>query len=136
MLDRIPGWTLSIFDYATDRENGGLFYYMDALDKPISDGRGMLKGWWTHTEALLAAAFAYRISGDERLFERFCEVDAWCWAHFRASDSPEWFGLLNYDGTVRNGFKGSELKTFFHLPRALYNCIEVFKSLKQGNSGR
>ena len=100
ILDRVPEWTLRIFDYTTDRKNGGLFYYMDALDKPVWDGRDMVKGWWTHNEALLAAAFSYRISGDERLFERFREVDEWSWRHFRDPDYPEWFGLVNYDGTV------------------------------------
>ena len=129
ILDRVPEWTLRIFDYTTDRKNGGLFYYMDALDKPVWDGRDMVKGWWTHNDALLAAAFSYRISGDERLFERFREVDEWSWRHFRDPDYPEWFGLVNYDGTVSNGFKGSPSKTFFHLPRALYNCIQVFKAL-------
>jgi len=135
ILARIPEWTLHIFDYATDRENGGLFYYMDALDKPLADGRDMIKGWWIHNEALLAAAFAYRLSGDERLFERFLEVDDWSWKHFRDPDYPEWFGLVNYDGSVRNGFKGSVNKTFFHLPRALYNCIQVFKSLQSPQDG-
>lgn len=95
ILGRVPEWTLRIFDYTTDRKNGGLFYYMDALDKPVWDGRDMVKGWWTHNEALLAAAFSYRISGDERLFERFREVDEWSWRHFRDPDYPEWFGLVN-----------------------------------------
>ena len=130
ILDRVPEWTLRIFDYTTDRKNGGLFYYMDALDKPVWDGRDMVKGWWTHNEALLAAAFSYRISGDERLFERFREVDEWSWRHFRDPDYPEWFGLVNYDGTVSNGFKGSPSKTFFHLPRCLMKSSELMRAMR------
>ncbi len=129
ILERIPAWTLSIFEYAWDREYGGLFGAMDAQDKPVVDGRDGFKLWWTHNEALLAAAFAYRISGDERLFDWFRKVDEWSWKYFRDAEYPEWFGQVRHDGSVRFGFKGSISKTFFHLPRALYNCIQVFKSL-------
>ncbi|MBS1371390.1 MAG: hypothetical protein HPZ91_15705 [Lentisphaeria bacterium] len=129
LLEKIPVWTRQIYGYTRDPEFGGLFFFMDALDKPVPEGMDMVKGWWTHNEALLAAAFSYRISGDEWFLEMFDDVNRWCTEHFRDPEFGEWYGLVRFDGSVRDGFKGSLSKTFFHLPRALYNCIRVFKEL-------
>lgn len=100
---------------------------MDALGKPVFEGKDLVKGWWIHNEAMLAAAFSYRISGDEWFLDMFDAVDQWCTEHFRDSRFGEWYGVVGFDGTVRDGFKGSLNKAFFHLPRALFNCIRVFR---------
>ena len=135
LLAEIPEWTRRIYSYAHDSEFGGLYYFMDALDKPMFDGMDMTKGWWTHNEAMLAAAYSYRISGDAWFLRMFDEVDEWSTEHFRDPEFGEWYGVVRFDGSVRNGFKGSLSKAFFHVPRALFNCIRVFREADAANAG-
>lgn len=131
LLTRIPEWTRRIYTYAHDPEFGGVYSCMDALDKPIFDGRDLVKSWWPHNEAMLAAAYSYRISGDEWFLRMFDEVDSWSTEHFRDPEFGEWYGVVRFDGSVRNGFKGSLSKAFFHVPRALFNCIRVFREAEK-----
>lgn len=127
LLAQIPEWTRRIYSYAHDPEFGGVYCCMDALGKPVFEGMDMVKSWWPHNEAMLAAAYSFRLSGDEWFLKMFNEVDRWSTEHLRDPEFGEWYGVVRFDGSVRNGFKGSLSKAFFHVPRALFNCIRVFR---------
>jgi len=118
-----------IFEFGTDREQGGLFYFMDALGKPHIELQWDMKLWWPHCEALIAAFYACRLTGDGYFLDRFREVDAYSWAHFRDEQHPEWFAYLNRAGVPTHTLKGGKWKSFFHLPRALYFCIGEMKKI-------
>ncbi len=123
MIRKAAEITRGIFESGTDREQGGLFYFMDALGKPHLELQWDMKLWWPHCEALIAALYAYRLTGDKYFLDRFHETDAYAWSHFRDEKHPEWFAYLNRGGVPTHTLKGGKWKTFFHLPRAMYFCI-------------
>ena len=78
-----------------------------------------MKFWWPQCEAVIANLMAYRLTGEERFFERFRLVSDWAWEHLKDREYPEWFGYLHRDGTVAQPAKGNLFKGPFHLPRML-----------------
>jgi N-acylglucosamine 2-epimerase len=111
-----------IFTYGTDKTYGGLYYFLDALNKPHLELQWDMKLWWPHCEALIASLYAYRLSGDKYFLDRYYEMDKYTWEHFKDAEFPEWYGYLNRQGEVTHSLKGGKWKTFFHLPRALWFC--------------
>ena len=65
------------------------------------------------------------MSGDPKFFEWFRKIDEWSWKHFNDPEYGEWFGYVDPAGNVCHSFKGSNWKTFFHLPRYLLTCINL-----------
>ncbi len=129
MIRKAAEITRGIFEFGTDREQGGIFYFMDALGKPHLELQWDMKLWWPHCEAIIAALYAYRLTGDGYFLNRFSETDAYAWSHFRDEEHPEWFAYLNRAGVPTHTLKGGKWKTFFHLPRALYFCIGEMKKM-------
>ena len=111
-----------IFSYGTDKEYGGLYYFLDALNKPHLELQWDMKLWWPHCEALIACLYAYRLTKDEYFLAKYKEMDEYTWKHFKDPEYPEWFAYLNRKGEVTHSLKGGKWKTFFHLPRALWFC--------------
>lgn len=111
--------TKSLLEFGWDKDKGGIYYFMDALGKPHFELQWNMKLWWVHNEATIAALYAYTMSQDACFLEWFKKVEQWAWQHFRDEEYGEWFGYLNYDGSVASCLKGGRWKTFFHLPRAL-----------------
>ncbi len=118
-----------LFEFGTDKEYGGIYYFMDVLGKPHIELQWDMKLWWPHNEATIAALFAYRLTGDEYFLERFKEVDAYSFAHFRDPEFPEWYAYLNRRGEPTHQLKGGKWKTFFHLPRALFISLNQMKKM-------
>jgi N-acylglucosamine 2-epimerase len=108
-----------ILEFGWDEKYGGIFYFMDAMGKPHVELQHDMKLWWVHNEALLAALYAYRLTGEKIFAEWFEKIDAWTWAHFPDPEYGEWFGYLNRRGEATHLLKGGKWKTFFHLPRFL-----------------
>ena len=129
MIRKAAEITRGIFEFGTDREQGGLFYFMDALGKSHLELQWDMKLWWPHCEALIAALYAYRLTGDKYFLDRFRETDTYAWSHFRDEKHPEWFAYLNRAGVPTHTLKGGKWKTFFHLPRALYFCIGEMRKI-------
>jgi len=102
---------------------------MDAAGKPHLELQWDMKLWWPHCEALIATLVAYRLTGDGWFMEKFREIDAWSWGHFRDTEYPEWYAYLNRRGEPTHSLKGGKWKTFFHLPRCLYLCAEELKKI-------
>ena len=111
-----------IFSYGIDKEYGGLYYFLDALNKPHLELQWDMKLWWPHCEALIACLYAYRLTKDEYFLHKYKEIDKYTWEHFKDKEYPEWYGYLNRQGEVTHSLKGGKWKTFFHLPRALWFC--------------
>ncbi len=118
-----------LFEFGTDKEHGGIYYFMDVLGKPHIELQWDMKLWWPHNEATIASLFAYRLTGDEYFLERFKEVDEYSFAHFRDPEFPEWYAYLNRRGEPTHQLKGGKWKTFFHLPRALFISLNQMKKM-------
>jgi len=119
----------SILEHGWDPEFGGIYYFTDLLGKPPPELTWDMKLWWVHCEALVALLMGYRLTCDATLLEWFEKLDEWTWKHFPDRDHGEWFGYLNRRGEPTHMLKGGKWKTFFHLPRALLECIGQMEEL-------
>ncbi len=131
IIDKAASIIKSTMDFAWDKENGGIFYFMDALDRPNPELQWDMKLWWPHCEALVALLMAYKLTGgDKELLDWFLKVHEWTWSHFPDPDHGEWFAYLNRCGEPTSTLKGGKWKCFFHLPRMLLTCSKLFEELE------
>lgn len=124
-IPRASAIILAEFEFGWDREHGGLFYFMDVLGKPHVELQWDMKLWWVHNEALVAAALAYRLTGQAVFADWFDRLHDWTWTRFPDPDYGEWFGYLNRQGQPTHLLKGGKWKGFFHLPRMLLVCGDI-----------
>jgi N-acylglucosamine 2-epimerase len=113
-------------EHGWDKEYGGIFYFLDVQNKPLTQLEWDQKLWWVHVEALVALAKAYRATGDERCAAWFAKVHKYTWQHFRDPEYGEWFGYLNRQGDPLLTLKGGKWKGCFHIPRGLYQVWKTF----------
>ncbi len=129
LIRRAADYVDALFQFVTDREYGGIFYFMDALGKPHLELQHDMKLWWPHNEATIAALYAYRLTGEEKFLKYFEEIDRYSFAHFRDPEYGEWFAYLNRRGEPTHMLKGGKWKTFFHLPRCLLTSVRQMKKM-------
>jgi N-acylglucosamine 2-epimerase len=120
---------LHLLDFGWDKEFGGIYYFMDVLNKPHIELQADMKLWWVHNEAIIAVLYAYKLTKDERFLKWFHKLDDWTWNHFPDKKYGEWFGYLNREGKPTHSLKGGKWKTFFHLPRFLLTSIKLMKQM-------
>jgi len=130
LIERACDYIHGLYEFGLDREYGGIYYFMDVLNKPHIELQADMKLWWVHNEALIAALYAWRLSGEDRFKKMFEDLDAWTWGHFPDPEYGEWFGYLNRRGEPTHMLKGGKWKTFFHLPRFLLTSIEQLRAIK------
>jgi N-acylglucosamine 2-epimerase len=128
-VEKVCEMVRSILEHGWDPEYGGIYYFTDLLGKPPPELTWEMKLWWVHCEALVALLTGYRLTRDPALLEWFEKLDEWTWTHFPDPDHGEWFGYLNRRGEPTHMLKGGKWKTFFHLPRALLECIGQMERL-------
>lgn len=129
LLDKalnIMNWSL---ERGWDKEYGGIKYFVDLFDRPCEQLEHDMKLWWVHNESLIAHLTAYKLTGDEKYFEKFEELHEYIFSHFPDEKYGEWYGYLHRDGTVSHTQKGSLWKGPYHLPRCLILCDLILKSL-------
>jgi len=129
MLRRLSEMTLRILETGWDETCGGMFYFRDARGRPSEDLTWDMKLWWVHCEALVASLYAFQVSRDPRFWKWFKKIHDWSFAHFPDPEHGEWFAYLNRRGEATHLLKGGKWKCFFHLPRALLQCLELFKRI-------
>lgn len=133
LCSRAVEWTL---ERGWDRQYGGIFYYMDALDLPPEKLEWAMKLWWVHVESAAAALSAFRFSGKESLEEWFGKIHSYMWEKYRRQENMEWYGYLSRQGVPTHDLAGGKWKGFFHLPRALMTMILMIESKNENNSNR
>jgi len=126
-VNRAADVVLAELEFGWDKEHGGIFYFMDVLDKPHLELQWDMKLWWVHNEALIAAAMAYKLTGRQEFADWFVKIHDWTWARFPDKEYGEWYAYLNRQGEPTHRLKGGKWKTFFHLPRMLLVCAELLK---------
>jgi len=108
-----------------DTEHGGIFYFRDVFNKPVTEYWHEMKFWWPHDEALIATSLAWKLTGEPRYAQWHELVRAWSFRHFADENHGEWFGYLNRNGSRSSTIKGNLWKSFFHHPRALWMCARI-----------
>lgn len=122
LLDAILG----ALAYGWDNEFGGLYYFQDVEGRPPVALESNMKLWWPHTEAIYAAALAYRMTEDGRYLEWWKRVDEYAFATFPDRVHGEWFGYCDRRGQVATQLKGGPYKGIFHVPRALLFTLQAY----------
>ena len=130
-IDRSVEMALSIVEKGWDKEQEGIFYFLDAQGHPPQQLEWDQKLWWVHLEAMICFLKGYELTGSDACWEWFEKIHHYTWSHFRDSKrGGEWYGYLNRSGEVRLPLKGGKWKGCFHVPRALFQLYEISKRLK------
>jgi len=116
---------LTMLEYGWDAENGGIIYYCDRCGYPPVRGDYILKAWWSQCEAALAALMLYQKTGRQDFLNWFKKLDEYMFNTFRDPEYMEWFCYAPLNGKVLHGYKGSNFKAMFHIPRFLLECINI-----------
>jgi N-acylglucosamine 2-epimerase len=122
--------TISTLEFAWDKENGGIFYFLDVKGYPPQQLEWDQKLWWVHVETLITLAKGYLHTGDERCWQWFEKVHDYTWNHFVDAEKGEWYGYLNREGKVLLPLKGGKWKGCFHVPRGLYQLWKTMEALE------
>lgn len=123
----ILDWSLEL---GWDKEYGGVYYFRDLFSRPCEQLEHDMKLWWVHNECLIATLAAYKLTGDEKYFDKFETIHEYCFLHFADKECGEWYGYLHRDGTVSHTQKGSLWKGPYHLPRCLVNVQKLLQSIE------
>jgi N-acylglucosamine 2-epimerase len=126
LVEQAADIALAEIEYGWDSEYGGIYSFLDVLGKPHMEPKWNMKVWWSHNEALVAMAMAYKLTGRQEFADWFERIHDWAWNRFSDPIYGEWFGDLDRYGNVANTYKGGMWKGFFHLPRALFVCQQLF----------
>lgn len=136
MLEKYPNATteqmllesiLGALEYGWDKEYGGLYYFQDLHGRPPVALESNMKLWWSHTEAIYAAALAHKKTKDPRYLAWWNKVDAYSFQTFSDQEQGEWYGYADRQGQIATPLKGGPYKGIFHVPRALLFTLEAYK---------
>jgi N-acylglucosamine 2-epimerase len=133
LIEKACNAVLGLYEFGLDSKFGGIYYFMDALAKPHIELQWNMKLWWPHNEAVIAALYAYRLTGKKKFLDIFENIDEWSWEHFRDNKYGEWYAYLDRSGKPTHYHKGGKWKTFFHVPRSLLFCIGQMKKIQESN---
>lgn len=113
-----------------DDEFGGLRLAVDADGHDeVSWDFADAKLWWPHTEALYALLLAYEQNPSDEFLRWYDKVHQYSFAHYPVAAHGEWTQKLDRRGRPFQQTVALPVKDPFHLPRALYYCIEVLGRL-------
>lgn len=115
----------NMWERGWDKEYGGLFYFRDLRNLPVTEYWHDMKFWWPHCEAIIATLMAWNLTGEQRFAVRHQQVHDWSFRHFADPEYGEWYGYLHRDGSPSNRLKGTLWKGPFHLPRMLLVCMQL-----------
>lgn len=111
---------LFMIEYGWDQEKGGIFYFLDRLNKPLQQLEWDQKLWWVHLETLTALSLSYALTKNIRVAKWFEKVHHYSWDRFPDPEYGEWYGYLNREGKPLFTSKGGKWKGCFHVPRSLW----------------
>ena len=115
------------FERGWDNKHGGIYYFLDAQDRPPVQLEWQMKLWWPHCEALYGMLLAWKISGREKFLEYFERTWDYIDTHLIDREHGEWFGYLDRQGRKTHQLKGGPYKCFFHVPRTLMFCVNLLE---------
>ena len=116
--------------YGYDEANGG-FFNSGPFNKPADR---CTKTWWTQAEGLVSSLYMYRITSDTKYLSVFKETYDFVDKYIADRDNGEWHGSVTTDGIIIEGDKAGPWKCGYHNGRAMIECIEILKQLKQNKN--
>ena len=129
LIDKAVKIALGEVNYGWDKENGGIFYFLDRKGYPPEKLEWDQKLWWVHIETLITMLKGYQLTGNQECLDWFEKVNDYVWTHFTDPEYPEWYGYLNRQGEVLLPLKGGKWKGCFHVPRGLFQCWQILEKL-------
>ena len=129
LIEKAVKIALNEAEYGWDKQYGGIFYFMDRLNRPLQQLEWDQKLWWVHIETLITMLKGYQLTGNAQCLEWFERVHDYVWSHFTDAEYPEWYGYLNRRGEVLLPLKGGKWKGCFHVPRGLFQCWRILEDL-------
>ena len=115
------------WDWGWDKKYGGIISFKDCRNLPPQCYEQDMKFWWPQCEAIIATAYAYKLTGDAKYMKWHKLASEWAWKHLKDRKFPEWYGYLHRDGTVAQPAKGNIFKGPFHIPRMLVKAWEIVR---------
>jgi len=129
LIDKCIETGLHHLEFGWDKIHGGIFYFLDARDKPMEKLEWDQKLWWVHLEALVFLSKSLKWRHDESVKGWFEKVHMYTWEHFPDPENGEWFGYLKRSGEPLSTMKGGKWKGCFHVPRGLHNCWKALEEI-------
>lgn len=83
---------------------------------------------WTYAESLCLFGYLAALTQNDAYMLRFKHIHNLIQTHFADAEYGDWFHALDENFKLIKDFKGSVVKTAFHIPRALMKLITVFES--------
>ena len=117
------------WNWGWDKKYGGIISFKDCRNFPPQWYEQDMKFWWPQCEAIIAAAYAYRMTGKAKYMKWHEMASEWAWTHLKDRKFPEWYGYLHRDGTVAQPAKGNIFKGPFHIPRMLVKTWELTRDM-------
>eukprot|EP00054_Salpingoeca_dolichothecata_P017003 m.100914 g.100914 ORF g.100914 m.100914 type:complete len:306 (+) comp22259_c0_seq2:139-1056(+) len=144
------------YEIGWDDECGGIYYFLDREGHSPEQLEWPMKLWWVHNETMVAMLLAYKMTKEQKWWDRYEKVSNYTMTHFpdtrennivvpeppgkggrKASPKQQqepggaWFGYLDRQGRVSQRFKGGPYKGFFHVPRCLLLCSKWLQELAE-----
>lgn len=132
LMDKAVQIALWTMDWGWDTEHGGIFYFRDVENKPISNLEWDMKLLWPQCEGMIAMLYAYLWTKDEKCMQWFEKMTDYIYKYFPDEGHPEWYGHLHYDGTPISQTKGSDWKGPFHNVRAFMLITQLLEKIEKG----
>lgn len=131
LIEQCVGITLSTLEYGWDKDNGGLFYFLDVKGHPPEQLEWDQKLWWPHIEAMIACLKGYYLTGNKECWTWFEKLHEYTWNSFVDKQNGEWYGYLNREGKVFQDMKGGKWKGCFHVPRGMFLLWRLMEKLEK-----
>ncbi len=129
LIEKAVETTLTMIEYGWDKAYGGIYYFMDRLERPTQQLEWDQKLWWVHIETLISLLKGYQLTGNEKCLRWYEKVHDYTWSHFKDPEYPEWWGYLTRRGEVLLDLKGGKWKGCFHVPRGMYQCWKILEEI-------
>jgi N-acylglucosamine 2-epimerase len=129
----VAGWSYRL---GYDEQFGGLLAFVDPNGHRPPGMETMVKFdeawddkiWWVHAEALYCLLLAAVLTDDEAMLARFFDLHEYSKRCFMTTASGHWPCYLDRDGTPQQGAKGTQIRSAFHVPRALMKLVLLLES--------
>lgn len=129
LIEKAVETTLTMIEYGWDKAYGGIYYFMDRLERPTQQLEWDQKLWWVHIETLISLLKGYQLTGNEKCLRWYEKVHDYAWSRFKDPEYPEWWGYLTRRGEVLLDLKGGKWKGCFHVPRGMYQCWKILEEI-------
>ncbi len=113
--------------YGYDETNGG-FFDSGPFNKPADRHT---KIWWTQAEGLVSSLYMYRMTEEPKYLSVFKDTYDFVDKYIADWDNGEWHGSVSVEGVARPGEKAGPWKCGYHNGRAMIECIEILRHLKE-----